>query len=106
MTSLRQIIKLNIKGSNHIERTGEACVRIVVNGLAHLILRWVAIIERPHKPHFAKKLRRRFIFIPGKVVEHARQVCMKIPERFYQEVMRLKEAWQSSLRPAPAWASG
>jgi hypothetical protein len=69
--------------------------------VAHNILRWVAIIERPHKPHFAKKLRRRFIFIPGKVVEHARQLCMKIPERFYKEVMRLREAWRSSLHPAP-----
>lgn len=74
--------------------------------VAHNILRWVAIIERPHKPHFAKKLRRRFIFIPGKVVQHARQLCMKIPERFYKEVMQLKKAWQSSLEPAPAWAKG
>lgn len=69
--------------------------------VAHNILRWVAIIERPHKPHFAKKLRRRFIFIPGKVVQHARQLCMKIPERFYKEVMRLRQAWQFPLHPAP-----
>lgn len=71
--------------------------------VAHNILRWVAVIERPHKPHFSKKLRRRFIFIPGKVIEHARQMFMKIPIRFYKEVMRLREAWQSSLDPAPGF---
>ncbi len=74
--------------------------------VAHNILRWCAVIDRPHKPHFSKKLRRRFIYIPGKVVEHARQVCMKIPERFFKEVQRLRLAWQLPLHPAPAWASG
>jgi hypothetical protein len=74
--------------------------------VAQNILRWCAIIERPHKPHFAKKLRRRFIFIPGKVIQHARQLCMKIPERFFKEVQRLREGWQLPLHPAPAWAKG
>lgn len=74
--------------------------------VAHNILRWVAIVERPHKPHFSKKLRRRFIFIPGKVVQHARSLCMKVPERFFKEVQRLRRGWQLPLHPAPAWASG
>jgi hypothetical protein len=74
--------------------------------VAHNILRWCAVIDKPHKPHFAKKLRRRFIFIPGKVVEHARQLCMKIPERYFKEVQRLRKALQLPLHPAPAWASG
>jgi hypothetical protein len=68
--------------------------------IAHNILRWCAIIERPHKPHFSKKLRRRFIYIPGKVINHARQLCMKIPERFFKEVARLRKGWQLDLRPA------
>jgi hypothetical protein len=74
--------------------------------VAHNILRWCAIIEKPHRPHFAKKLRRRFIHIPGKVIEHARQLCMKIPERFFKEVQRLRKDWQLPLHPAPAWAEG
>lgn len=74
--------------------------------VAHNILRWCAIIEKPHKPHFSKKLRRRFIYIPGKVVEHARSLCIKIPERFFREVNRLRQAWQLPLYPAPAWATG
>lgn len=74
--------------------------------VAHNILRWCAIIDKPHKPHFAKKLRRRFIYIPGKVVEHARQLCMKIPERFFKGVQHLRKGWQLPLHPAPAWATG
>ncbi len=74
--------------------------------VAHNILRWCAIIERPHRPHFSKKLRRRFIYIPGKVITHARQLCVKIPERFFKEVQRLRMGWQLPLHPAPAWAKG
>lgn len=74
--------------------------------VAHNILRWCAIIEKPHRPHFSKKLRRRFIYIPGKVVEHARSLCIKIPERFFKEVNRLREGWQLPLHPAPVWATG
>jgi hypothetical protein len=50
--------------------------------VAHNILRWLAVLERPHKPHFSKKLRRRFIYIPGKLVSHARTLTLKVPKRF------------------------
>jgi hypothetical protein len=68
--------------------------------VAHNILRWVAIVEKPDRPHFSKKLRRRFVFIPGKVVQHARQIIMKVPLQFFKEVNRLREAWR--LQPYPA----
>jgi len=68
--------------------------------VAHNILRWVALIQRPDRPHFSKKLRRRFIYIPGKVISHARQLALKIPRRFYEEVTRLQQAWR--LEPCPA----
>lgn len=68
--------------------------------VAHNILRWVALVQRPDKPHFSKKLRRKFIYIPGKVVSHARQLFLKIPTRFHEEVIRFKQAWQ--LKPCAA----
>jgi len=74
--------------------------------VAHNILRWCAVVERPDKPHFSKKLRRRFVYIPGKIVEHARSLCIKIPPRFFKEVNRLRQGWQLPLHPAPAWATG
>jgi hypothetical protein len=59
--------------------------------VAHNILRWVAIMTKPDKPHFSKKLRKHFIFIPGKIVHHARQVFLKLMEFHYKEVQRLRE---------------
>lgn len=59
--------------------------------VAHNILRWVAIMTRPDKPHFSKKLRKRFVFIPGKIVYHARQTFLKIMEYHYKGVMALRE---------------
>ena len=73
--------------------------------VAHNILRWVALVQKPDKPHFSKKIRRRYIYIPGKIIQHARQLILKIPVRFYKEVVMLK----SGLRfnpTEPAFASG
>lgn len=73
--------------------------------VAHNLLRWIAVTQKPDKPHFAKKIRRRFVYIPGKIVHHARQVFLKIPTRFYEEVIWIREA----LRYKPvhsAFASG
>lgn len=61
--------------------------------VAHNLLRWVALMMKPEKPHFAKKLRRRFIFAPGKVIKHAKQVYLKIVEHAFKEVQRLRETW-------------
>lgn len=60
--------------------------------LAHNILRWVALTEKPDKPHFSKKIRRRYIYIPGKIVTHARQLFLRIPARFKKEVEWMKSA--------------
>lgn len=57
--------------------------------VAHNLLRWIALVQKPDKPHFSKKIRRRFVYIPGKIIQHARQVFLKIPARFYEEVQRL-----------------
>jgi hypothetical protein len=73
--------------------------------VAHNILRWVAIIEKPDKPHFSKKIRRRHIYIPGKIVKHARQLILKVPVRFHEGVTRLKLGLRFNPEQ-PAIASG
>lgn len=60
--------------------------------VAHNILRWVSVMTRPDKPHFSKKLRKHFVFIPAKITHHARQVIMKMMENHFKEVMKLREA--------------
>lgn len=72
--------------------------------VAHNIMRWLAVMERPEKPHFSKKLRRRFIYIPGKLVKHARQMVLRIPKRFKEEVEKLQRVLQ--WQPESAFATG
>jgi hypothetical protein len=73
--------------------------------VAHNILRWVALVQKPDKPHFSKKIRRRYVYIPGKIIKHARQLILKIPVRFYEEVQKLKRGLRFN-PDQPAFASG
>ena len=70
--------------------------------IAHNLLRFAALTENPKKTKFAKKFRRCFISIPGKLVEHARALFLKIPVYFLKEVRRLREGLQ--LNPETATA--
>jgi Transposase DDE domain group 1 len=63
--------------------------------IAQNMLRWVSLLSEPNKPHYAKKLRRKFIFNAGKVVSHARTLTLKVSEKFKKEVEKLEEAWRS-----------
>jgi DDE family transposase len=67
--------------------------------VAHNLLRWAAIHDNPKRPKFAKRFRDQFVNIPGKIVSHARQLCMKIPIHFLEEVNRLRTALE--LKPYP-----
>ncbi|MBY0385445.1 IS1380 family transposase [bacterium] len=61
--------------------------------VAHNLLRYVAIMMKPEKPHFSKKLRKRFVFHAGKIVMRSRQVFLRISKHGYEEVRKLREAW-------------
>jgi hypothetical protein len=58
--------------------------------VAHNILRWIALVQKPDKPHFSKKIRRRFVYIPGRIIQHARQLILKVPVRYHKEVSMLR----------------
>lgn len=68
--------------------------------IAHNFLRAMAILMRPDKPHFAKKLRRLMIHIPGRLVRGSGYFRMKIPHKFYEEVIRWCERWSETCKPA------
>lgn len=76
---------------------------LLLGAVAGNLMRWMALIEQPNKPKFAKKLRRRYVFLPGKVVTHARQIVFKISQKAYEEVTRLKQAWTS--QPCPSFGT-
>lgn len=73
--------------------------------VAHNVLRWAAIHENPSRPRFAKGFRRKFIYIPGKLVSHARMLVLKVSQKAYEEVNRLRMALE--LKPySPVLNSG
>ncbi len=67
--------------------------------VAHNFLRAMAILMRPDKPHFAKKIRKLFIHIPGHLVTGARYIRMKIPTRFYKGVIEMLTRWSETFEP-------
>lgn len=70
--------------------------------VAYNFLRIIARLDEPTRPHYAKKLRNKFLFIPGKVVKHARQMFLRIPQIFRKEVELMKSGWAGNLEAALA----
>lgn len=71
--------------------------------IAHNFLRTLAVIDKPDKPHYSKKLRRKFVFVPGRLVRHARQLVMKVPRRFWEAFKDLYELGRKVNNVNPAW---
>ena len=63
------------------------------------------MMHRPDKPMYSKKLRKKFVYLPGKLVRHARQLIMKIPRKFAKEVMFIRQ-WAHAATPTTALDSG
>lgn len=118
--SLQEVMKHHQKRGNaenfikeekyHYKLNNFPCISLRANhawGLlaqvAHNLLRWMALIENPDKPHYSKKLRRTYVFNPGRVVRHARSIVLKVMRPFYEEVTKMREAWQAT--PIPAFST-
>lgn len=71
--------------------------------VAHNLLRWMALIENPERPHYSKKLRKQYVFNPGRLIRHARGVVLKVMRPFYEEVTKMREAWQAT--PIPVFST-
>ena len=66
------------------------------------MLRWVSLITKPDKPLYAKKLRRKYILQAGQLVKHARQLVMRVSQKFKEDIEKLKEGWQAHPVKIPA----
>jgi len=73
--------------------------------VAHNLLRWVAILLQPDKPHYSKKLRNNLLLIPGNIIKHAGYTIMKVPRWAYKEVQTMKEACGFKPERVPAYYS-
>lgn len=63
--------------------------------IAHNMIRWIALMDAPDRPHYSKKIRRKYIFNAGKLVYHAGQWALRVMESAYEGGMKnLREGWQ------------
>ncbi len=70
--------------------------------VAYNFMRLIARLDSPDKPHYAKKLREKYLYIPAKVVKHARQMFLRIPRTFRKEVDAMTTGWAGILEAALA----
>lgn len=70
--------------------------------VAYNFMRLISRLDQPDKPHYAKRLRSKYLHIPGKVVKHARQMFLRIPGVFRKEVELMQSRWAGKLEAALA----
>ncbi len=77
--------------------------------VAHNLIRWIAMMDAPDRPHYSKKIRRRYIFNAGKLVYHAGQWALRVMESAYERGLKnLRDGWQfpeiipAQLTPVPS----
>ena len=63
--------------------------------VAQNLIRWAAILERPDKPHYAKKIRRKLINAPAQLFTGGGQLALRVKEKFLKEVTAFIERWRS-----------
>lgn len=88
------------EGKYNFNLKGFPCHKLVHNQawacfaqIAHNLIRWMAILDNPDRPSFAKKIRDDFLFIPGKLAHGGRTVILRVNQAA-KEVLRKIEGWQ------------
>jgi hypothetical protein len=81
---------------------------ILLAQVAHNMIRWIAMMDRPDRPHYSKKIRNKYVFIAGRVVSHAKTIVLRVMKSVYERRLKnLVEGWQfPETMAAQASASG
>jgi hypothetical protein len=72
--------------------------------VAHNLLRTIALLDNRNHPLFAKKLRRKYIHIPGKLIRTSGRRWIRIPEFYRKGVEQMQTAWAETRTTALARA--
>lgn len=68
---------------------------ILLAQVAHNMIRWIAMMDAPDRPHYSKKIRNKYIFVAGRVVSHAGSIVLRVMKTTYERGLKiLKEGWQ------------
>lgn len=72
--------------------------------VAHNLLRTIALLHNRRRPLFAKALRRKFVHIPGRLVNSSSRWWIRIPGFYRKEVEDVMRGWAETLQSALARA--
>ena len=64
--------------------------------IAHNHLRTIALLDNRENPLYAKRLRFKIIYQPGKIVSHARRKIIKFAKKVGEEVKAMLTAWAAT----------
>lgn len=68
---------------------------ILLAQVAHNMIRWIALMDAPDRPHYSKKIRSKYIFVAGRLVSHAGQLTLRVMKSTYERGLKmLREGWQ------------
>jgi len=88
------------EGKYNFNLKGFPCGSMVANQawasfaqIAHNLIRWIAILENPERPSFAKQIREDFLFIPGKLSKGARSLVLRVNQSAKEVLLKI-EGWQ------------
>jgi hypothetical protein len=72
--------------------------------VAHNFLRVLSLLENRNHPMYAKKFRRKFVFIAGRLVWKSSRRIMRMPEHKEREVSEMMKRWRETFQPLLASA--
>jgi hypothetical protein len=67
--------------------------------IAHNFFGFISILDNPEAPQFAKALRRKFVYLPGKFILDGKQRIIRLSQDSYKEVIKLKMRWAEIFNP-------
>jgi hypothetical protein len=79
---------------------------VLLAQVAHNMIRWIALMDAPDRPHYSKKIRNKYVFIAGRVVSHARQVVLRVMKSTYERGLKnVREGWRFPATASAQFAS-
>ena len=81
---------------------GFPCAKLLANQawtmlamIGHNMIRWIALMDAPDRPHYSKKIRTQYIFVAGRLVSHAGQLVLRVMRSAFERGLKqLREGWQ------------
>lgn len=110
--SLQQVLEHHAKRGNaenfakeekyNFKLDGFPCAKLLANQawtmlamIGHNMIRWIALMDAPDRPHYSKKIRSKYLFVAGRLVSHAGSLILRVMKSTYERGLKnLKEGWQ------------